>query len=38
MKQRGWLKAIAIWQITGGIIGGATFLDAVPRLGGFDAL
>jgi hypothetical protein len=32
MKQRGWLKAIAIWQITGGVIGGATFLDAVPRL------
>src|SRR5258706_42827 len=31
-KQRFWLKAIAVWQMTGGAIGGVYFLDAIPRL------
>jgi len=32
LKERSWLKAIALWQITGGAAGGVMFLDAVPRL------
>jgi hypothetical protein len=32
LKKRFWLKAIALWQISGGVIGGVVLLDAIPRL------
>src|SRR5258705_13813223 len=32
LKQRFWIKSIAVWQMTGGALGGVYLLDAISRL------